>query len=66
MKKVNFISLKNVIYDLGDGNKLKIIPIAPTNKNSYQDEMFFNHEKFVIDEYAKFFDNYKESLAKLT
>lgn len=82
MKEVRYVSFKNVVYDLGNGNKLKISPIPYWDKTTEDNIIKFGIEKYMIESTGKLmnenidrdtlknFDNYLfnhlEALRRLT
>lgn len=82
MPNIRYIRFQNVVYNLGNGSRLKIIPSPPNDMEEEKNQIHFGHEKYLIEgggnlknknineESLKTFDNflskYSEALRRLT
>ena len=77
-----FVNFKNVIYDLRNGNRIRINPVAYWDKNNYNNLIEMGAEKYFIkternlnkenigketlNNFNNFLSNYLEALRRLT
>jgi hypothetical protein len=54
MSAVRYISLQNIIYDLKNGDKLKIFPFVPGTRPESQCSVKLEHENYEIETEGNF------------